>query len=220
MSCSIAIYLYPGVEVLDFAGPYEVFTTANRVFGRQSPSLALPFEVFTVATAPGLLRARAGLLVKPDFTRADHPAIDVLIVPGGVVEAELAQPGLPRWIADVHGQSLLTASVCTGAFLLGQAGVLEGRAVTTHWEDIADLRAMFPDVQVLEGRRWVDQGRIVTSAGISAGIDMSLHLIERLAGRALAEVTARQMDFDWQEDAGESACANQARHAGGCQKQT
>lgn len=117
MSHSVGIYLYPGVEVLDFAGPYEVFTTANRVFARQGSSTALPFEVFTVAAAPDLVRARAGLLVKPDFT---------------------------RWIADIHGQSLLTASVCTGAFLLGKAGVLEGRAVTSHWEDVADLRAMFP----------------------------------------------------------------------------
>lgn len=202
MSRSVGIYLYPGVEVLDFAGPYEVFTAANRVFARRDPTAELPFEVFSVASAPVPVRARAGLQVLPDFTCAAHPAIDVFIVPGGVVDDELVAPGVARWIADVHAQALLTATVCTGAFLLAKAGVLEGRAVTTHWEDVAGLRAMFPGLQVLERRRWVDQGKIVSSAGISAGIDMGLHLVERLAGRSLAEATARQMEFDWQEDDG------------------
>jgi transcriptional regulator GlxA family with amidase domain len=94
----------------------------------------------------------------------------------------------------------LVASICTGAFLLAKAGVLDGKAVTTHWEDIDDLKAMFPGLDVRTGQRWVDEGTVVTSAGISAGIDMSLHLVERLAGRALAERTARQMEFDWTEN--------------------
>jgi transcriptional regulator GlxA family with amidase domain len=99
-----------------------------------------------------------------------------------------------------HERTRITPSVCTGAFLLAKAGLLNGRSATTHWEDIADLRDQFPEVCVLEHRRWVDEGRVVTSAGISAGIDMSLHLVERLAGRALALATARQLDVDWQED--------------------
>lgn len=91
------------------------------------------------------------------------------------------------------------ASVCTGAFLLGQAGLLSGKDATTHWEDLADLGAMFPDIHVQAGRRWVDAGQVVTSAGISAGVDMSLHLVARFEGRDLAVRTARQMEFEWQE---------------------
>jgi len=197
MTISVAIYLFPGVEVLDFAGPYEVFTTANRVFERQQSTKNKVFNVFTVSRNPGLLRARAGLAVLPDFCLTDHPDIQILIVPGGIVNDELSLPELTKWITKVHEQSLLTASVCTGAFLLGIAGILNGKEATTHWEDIEDLRAMFPLITVLEKRRWIDQGKIVTSAGISAGVDMSLHLVERFAGRTLAEATAKQMEVDW-----------------------
>ena len=101
------------------------------------------------------------------------------------------------WIARASLEARITASVCTGAFLLAASGVVTSDAVTTHWEDIADLRAQFPALNVREDLRWVDTGRIVSSAGISAGIDMSLHLVERLAGRELAERTARQMDYAW-----------------------
>ena len=195
----IGIHVFDQVEVLDFAGPYEVFTTAARVHGRSHPGAPL-FEVCTIAASREAVRARAGLLVLPDFAFDDHPPLDVLIVPGGVVTAELARPEVIEWIARQAGQLRILASVCTGAFLLAQAGVLAGRAVTTHWEDIADLRAMFPALEVHEGLRWVDEGAVVSSAGISAGIDMSLHLVERLAGRALAERTARQLEFDWTEN--------------------
>jgi transcriptional regulator GlxA family with amidase domain len=123
----------------------------------------------------------------------------VLIVPGGVVTAELAKPPVAQWIAGMARDCELVASVCTGAFLLAQAGLLDEQEATTHWSDIDDLRSMFPDVRVQPQRRWIDNGRVVTSAGISAGIDMSLHLVERLAGRALALGTARQMEYDWSE---------------------
>lgn len=199
MTTSIAIYLFPDVEVLDFAGPYEVFTTASRVFKRRNPDESEPYRVFTVASTASLVRARAGLEVRPDFTIADHPPIDVLVVPGGVVTQELDCPEIIEWIARRSREARLTASVCTGAFLLAKAGVLEGRSATTHWEDIADLRAMFPRLRVLEGRHWVDEDKVVTSGGISAGIDMSLHLVERLGGRELALATARQMEVDWRE---------------------
>lgn len=199
MTISIAIYLFPEVEVLDFAGPYEVFTTASRVFRRRNPETEDLFRVFTVAREAGDVRARAGLVVKPDHLLAAHPPLQVLIVPGGVVTNELARPEVAAWIARLHPANRITASVCTGAFLLAAVGLLDGREVTTHHEDMADLRAMFPSVTVLEQRRWVDEGEIVTSAGISAGIDMSLHLVERLAGRELALATAAQMEVDWQQ---------------------
>jgi transcriptional regulator GlxA family with amidase domain len=157
--------------------------------------------VFTVAQTTSAVRARAGLKVFPDYDLLNHPKIDLLLIPGGVVTSELEKPELIRWIVATAGKSRLTASVCTGAFLLARAGLLDGKSVTTHWEDIGDLRAMFPTVKVLEQVRWVDEGTVVTSAGISAGIDMSLHLVERFVDRELAKRTARQMEFDWTENA-------------------
>jgi len=196
MTHTIGIHVFDDVEVLDFAGPYEVFTCASRLH-RRSHADEL-FRVLTIARSRDPVRARAGLPVLPDTTFADHPPLDVLVVPGGVVTAELDRADTIGWIA--RSTAPLVVSVCTGAFLLAKAGRVAGRAVTTHWEDVADLRAMFPDLDVREGVRWVDEGAVVTSAGISAGIDMSLHLVERLAGRALAERTARQLDFDWTEN--------------------
>jgi transcriptional regulator GlxA family with amidase domain len=209
MTIAVGIYLFPEVEVLDFAGPYEVFTTASRVFARSNAEAPPPFSVFTVARTEGLLRARAGLVIQPDFTFLDHPQIDLLIVPGGVVTAELSAPAVTRWIAAVAAGSRITASVCTGSFLLAQAGLLDGRQATSHWEDTAEMRSQFPSVHTLDARRWVDEGEVVSSAGISAGIDMSLHLVERLAGTDLALRTARQMDFDWNE--GVDPAPSQAR---------
>ncbi len=201
MSTAVGIYVFPDVEVLDFAGPFEVFTTASRVALRRCPGEPSPFSVFTVASQEGLVRARAGLVVQPDFLFANHPPIDLLIVPGGVVAAELEKTDVIQWLQSTSAVATITASVCTGAFLLAKANILRTHSVTTHWEDISDLRSMFPDLQVVENLRWVDEGQYVTSAGISAGIDMSLHLVERVAGRALAEATARQMEFDWRENA-------------------
>ncbi len=198
---SVAILVFPEVEVLDFAGPYEVFTTASRAHLLDLPGSAAPFSVFTVAREAGPVRARAGLVVIPDHDFTNHPPVDLLIIPGGVVTAELQTPAVAEWIKRISPATVITASVCTGAFLLAQAGLLDGKQATTHWEDIADLRAMFPSVTVLEDRRWVDEGSVITSAGISAGIDMSLHMVERLAGRDLAHKTARRMDFDWHQDA-------------------
>jgi transcriptional regulator GlxA family with amidase domain len=200
MTHAIAIYLFPDVEVLDFAGPYEVFTTAARVQARRLPGTEPLFRVFTVAENQTPVRARAGLQVNTDYTLDDHPCPEVLLIPGGVVDAELDKPEVIRWIVREAGHARITASVCTGAFLLAQAGLLDGRTVTTHWEDIPDLRARFPGMTVKEDCRWVDEGEVVTSGGISAGIDMSLHLVARLAGRELAVATARQMEVEWREN--------------------
>lgn len=197
MTMSVAIYLFPKVEVLDFAGPYEVFTTASRMHLRRHPGAALPFRVSTVARSREPVRARAGLRAVPDYTLADCPPIDVLLIPGGVVDEEVADAAFVRWVRERSGEATLTASVCTGAFILAEAGLLDGRAATTHWEDVADLRARYPGLDVRESVRWVDEGRVVTSAGIAAGIDMSLHLVARLASPELARVTARQMDVPY-----------------------
>jgi transcriptional regulator GlxA family with amidase domain len=124
----------------------------------------------------------------------------VLVIPGGVVDAEFARENVISWIAQTSAQAELTASVCTGAFLLAKAGLLHGKPVTTHWEDLADFRRQFPGLDVREERRWIDAGNVVTSAGISAGIDMSLHLVARLEGEELATRTAHQMDYRWQRE--------------------
>ena len=200
VTATVGIFVFENVEVLDFAGPYEVFTTASRVHRRSRPSDPDPFKVFTIRRTGRPIRARAGLGVHPDYHFANHPPIDILVIPGGVVTQELAEPETAIWITTSSRTSRLTASVCTGAFLLAQAGLLNGKSATTHWEDVEDLRRMFPSLNVQTGKRWVDEGTVVTSAGISAGIDMSLHLIERIAGRELAIETARQMEFNWTEN--------------------
>lgn len=193
----VAIYIFPEVEVLDFAGPFEVFTTASRMFAREQPHAPAPFTTFTVARSLEPVQARAGLRVLPDHDFASCPAPDLLLIPGGVVDAELQDAQLIAWLRTSAQSARVTASVCTGAFVLAQAGLLHGHVATTHWEDAAALRAGYPDIEVREQLRWVDAGNIATSAGIAAGIDLSLHLVARLAGTALAERTARQMDVPY-----------------------
>jgi transcriptional regulator GlxA family with amidase domain len=195
---NVGIVIFDEVELLDMAGPYEVFTTAARVHARsQPPGTPSLFTVATLARHATTVRARAGLPLQPDYTLHDHPPLDCAVVPGGVVDAELGRGDLMAWIAAQARTARILASVCTGSLLLAQAGVLDGLEATTHWEDVEALRALRPGVRVREGTRWVDAGAVVTSAGISAGIDMSLHLVQRLHSRELALRTARQMEFDW-----------------------
>lgn len=198
MTHHVAILVFDDVEALDFAGPYEVFTTASRVHGRSHPNDAPLFATQCVARTADSICARAGLRVIPDSTFARCTTADVLIVPGGVVDAALACPETIAWIAATAATATTVTSVCTGAFLLAHSGVLAHGPVTTHWEDVDDLQRMFPALQVQTGVRWVEQGKITTSAGISAGIDMCLHLVATLAGHDLAVRTARQMDYAWQ----------------------
>lgn len=205
----VGLLMFDDMELLDFAGPYEVFTTAQRMAERADAAGALPacgFEVLSMSRDGGPVRARAGLAVHADARLADAHPLDLLIVPGGEVRAALRDDALLTALAAQAREVPLLASVCTGAFLLGRAGLLrDGARVTTHWEDLDDLRAAEPALEVVGNVRWVcDEdgvhGRpVYTSAGISAGIDLSLHLVERLAGRALAERTARQMDVRWTE---------------------
>jgi transcriptional regulator GlxA family with amidase domain len=195
----IAILAFDGMEALDFAGPFEVLTTVARVHQKMFPGAPAWSEVRSVAAAPDAVVARAGLRVLPDigFDSALQWGVDLLVIPGGVVDVPRHSPATLQWIRDTAGSAKITASVCTGAFLLAASGVIQNERVTTHWEDVADLRAQYPALQVQTGVRWVDTGQVVTSAGISAGIDMSLHLVERLGTKELAVQTARQMDFAW-----------------------
>jgi transcriptional regulator GlxA family with amidase domain len=197
----ICILVFDQVEALDFAGPYEVFTTASRVHSRTQPDAAPLFDVACVSRDGQSVQARAGLRVLPEHGFASAPPCDLLIVPGGIVDAAMQCPVTLAWIARTAAKAPITASVCTGAFLLAASGVLQTGEVTTHWEDVEDLRKQFPALTVIDGPRWIDRGSMVTSAGISAGMDMSLHLVARLAGFALAERTARQMDYRWTRNA-------------------
>jgi transcriptional regulator GlxA family with amidase domain len=197
---TVGIYLFDEVEVLDFSGPFEVFSTASRVFHKLEPGHPDAFTVCTMADNRRMIVARGGLRVLPEYDLTNHPELDVLIIPGGVITAELQCPEVMAWIQQISRKTIITASVCTGAFLLASAGLLNQKPATTHWDDIADMQTMFPDIQVLNDKRWVDNGKVVTSAGISAGIDMSLHLVARLTSTQLAIRTAHQMDFDWEPE--------------------
>lgn len=194
---NLGIFLYPGVEELDFCGPFEVLKAAayTRSARGQSPA----WQVFTVAEEPGLLKTSGELLVQPHYMFHDHPRIDLLLIPGGQTNLQLEKPTVLEWVGRVTSQTQLNTSVCTGAFLLGAVGLLDGHAVTTHWSALDELARQFPRAQVRREVRWVDEGRLVTAAGTSAGMDMSLHLVERLAGRALAEEVARYIEYRWQE---------------------
>lgn len=189
---NIGIYIYDQSEVLDFSGPFEVFSTASRVCADGDP-----FNVFLIGETGGTVTARGGYRVLPGYGFDSHPEIDVLIVTGGVHTEEMDKPRVIEWIGQQAQRATLVASVCTGAFLLAKAKVLNEHRVTTHWEDIAELKSLFPRLDVVDNIRWVDEGKIITSGGISAGIDMSLHLVSRLYNHGLAEKTARQMDFSW-----------------------
>ncbi|TEW54598.1 DJ-1/PfpI family protein [Psychromonas sp. RZ22] len=196
---NIAIYLYENAEVLDFSGPYEVLSTAKRIAGND-------WNIFFVGESDALVSARGGFLVKPHYTFDDHPAIDVLIVVGGIHTEEMKKTKVIEWIKKTDTLTKQTLSVCTGAFLLAEAGLLNGLSVTTHWEDIDDLKVGYPTLQVVDNKRWVCDGKYTTSGGISAGIDMTLHLVSvlpTLTGTTstlnLGEKTARQMEYTWQK---------------------
>lgn len=186
---NIGIYIYDNAEVLDFSGPFEVFTTAARVAG-------LDWQVSLISEHGGLVTARGNYLVQSHYSLSAHPPLDVLIVAGGVHNQELTKPDVLAWVRQMSEQATWATSVCTGAFILAKAGVLDGLTVTTHWEDIPTLTEHFPALNVVSNQRWVEQGKVITSAGISAGIDMSLHLVSRLESVSLAERTARQMEYE------------------------
>ncbi|MFT2112425.1 DJ-1/PfpI family protein [Marinomonas sp. 2405UD68-3] len=189
---NIGIYIYEEAEVLDFSGPYEVFATASRL-----SEVGDPLNVFLVGESDAAIKARGGYLVLPNYGFSNHPPIDVLIIVGGVHIYEMKKSNVMEWISKQANTASTVASVCTGAFLLAEAGVIKTNKVTTHWEDVNDLRKSFPSLDVVEGVRWVDEGNLLTSGGISAGIDMSLYIVEKLLDKELAEKTAKQMEFAW-----------------------
>jgi len=188
---NVGIFLFDDVEVLDFAGPFEVLSV-TRIESHK------PFIVKTISENGGMVQARNGLKVQPDYSFETMPPFDILVIPGGpgAREHEIHKEQVIRWISRQMLEVELMTSVCTGALLLAEAGLLKGKQATTHWGSIAQLREQFPDVLVQEGVKFVDEGNIVTSAGISAGIDMAFHSVERLVGLEAARATAKRMEYD------------------------
>jgi transcriptional regulator GlxA family with amidase domain len=201
----VSILFFDEVEVLDVCGPFEVFSVAARVARRADRDRPPVFVVSTVAVgATTTVVARGGLPITTAYTLDTAPEADIVLVPGGVTRAVEADEALIAWLRARSATTPTIASVCTGALVLATAGLLDGRTATTHWEDLDELRTRFPSVQVDPDARYIDHGDIATSAGVSAGIDLALHLVARFATPELASSTARQMDYPW---AGEAANA-------------
>ena len=196
----VGILVFPDVEVLDFCGPFEVFsvTRLNEEARRDEPS---PFEVLIVAEKPGTVVTTGGMKVTPDHTLDTCPPLDILVVPGGWgTRAEITNARLVAWIGERAGQVETLTSVCTGSMLLGQAGLLDGRHATTHWRALPWMRDSFPAVTVEEKLHVVEDGHVLTSAGISAGIDMALRVVARYHGEVVARNTARNMEYRYPDD--------------------
>ncbi len=188
----VAILIFDDVEVLDFCGPFEVFSLAGRSLSEK------PFEVFTVAEKTDPVTARNGLSVNASYTTANCPQADILVVPGGMgTRRESNNQPLIDWISQQSANAELVMSVCTGALLLAKAGLLEGLAATTHFGAMDLLRKAAPKTEIQPDKRFVDNGRVLLSAGISAGIDLSFHLVVRLLGHDVAVETAHWMEYDW-----------------------
>ena len=196
---SVGIFIFDDVEVLDFAGPFEVFSRTRTVAGADSRRTddSAPFEVFTVARSRDAITAIGGLKVIPHFAWSDAPAIDILVVPGGFgTRALLTDAAALAWIRETAGTSRQVTSVCTGALLLAKIGLLQGKRATTHWAGLELLATIDPTIQVQRERRVVHDG-IFTSAGVSAGIDMSFSVVEQICGRDVALETAHYIEYPW-----------------------
>ncbi len=189
---NVAILIFDDVEILDFCGPYEVFGVTG---GRKDSQ---PFNVYTVAEQLRPIIARNQLSINPQYTIADCPPPDILLLPGGYgTRREMYNQVLIDWIAKYSLYSELLLSVCTGALLLAKAGLLENLAATTHHLAIDLLKEVAPNTEIRAGDRFVDNGKIILSAGISAGIDMSLYVVAKLLGKEEAIETAEYMEYDW-----------------------
>lgn len=193
---TVTLLLFPEVEVLDFAGPFEVFSIAAQLTAEQAPGTAA-FQVMTVADHP-TIRGVGDLQVIPDHRLETCPPADILLLPGGAGSRQAVKDqGLLDWVAGQAKTAEIVASICTGALLLGRLGLLDGLRATTHWCALDLLKDIAPKATVIPETRYIDNGHLLTSAGISAGIDMSLYLVARLCGREIAEGVAREMEYDW-----------------------
>lgn len=209
---TIGLLAFDGADLLDTGGPYEVFLTASRLAARRGDDA--PFEVVMLAARPGTYATYGGMKLQVDEAVGDRPSLDVFIVPGLIdLPAGTGDADLLDAIRTGAASATVLASVCTGSVLLAHAGVLDDVPVaTTHFEDLPELAAVLGEDRVRRAR-WVDAGQVVTAGGLSNGIAMALHLVDRLAGRDLAVATARQIEYAWEPDDGLVVPAPAAEHA-------
>jgi transcriptional regulator GlxA family with amidase domain len=193
----VAILLFDDVELLDFAGPFEVFSSVRTSDNKRTSLM----DVFAVAEKRGAIRCRNGLIVQPAYTLEDCPPADILLVPGGFgTDAAAKSQPIIRWLQERSASAELVTSVCTGSFVLAQAGLLDGQSATTYWSSVPRLQEQFPCLKAQPGARWVDNGQTITAAGVSAGIDMALHIVQRLYGAEVAQATARGIEYEhWEQ---------------------
>ncbi len=192
---NVGIFLFDDIELLDLAGPYEVFSVTSELNDYQL------FKVFTITQDGREIKTVNGLKVLPDYSFDNHPAIDILVIPGGVgTKLEMNKPAVLEWIDRNYQSSQLTFSVCSGARILGKLGLLDNLESTTHHEVIPHLQEIAPRTIINRRSRFIDNGRILTSAGISAGIDLSLYGVEKLYGVKVKNKTIVYMEYgDWEK---------------------
>ncbi len=192
---NVGIMLFEEIEVLDFAGPFEVFNVTAEL---NDPA---PFNVYTVAETHAPVKTRGKLNINPNYSIYSMPKTDILIIPGGAgSRALLGKPNVIAWLQGQYEQVQHLASVCTGSIVLGKAGLLDGLNVTTHHENLDELRQYVSDDTTIEAKRYLDNGKILTSGGISAGIDMSLYLVRKLLGDEVLAKTLKEMEYTWTPD--------------------
>jgi len=184
---TVAVLLFDGAEIIDYAGPWEAFGEAG-------------FKVFTVAEKNEPISATFGQKINPDYTFANSPHADILLVPGGGVYGAVRNAQLIKWVQKNAGTSKHVMSVCTGAFILAKAGLLDGLTATTISHALDDLAKASPKTKVVSDQRYVDNGKIVTTAGLSSGIDGAFHLIAKIKGTGEAQATALGMEYRWEPD--------------------
>ncbi len=192
---NVAILLFPGVQIIDYTGPWEVL-------GHASVNGEPAFHMYTVSDATDPITTSMGMSVNPTFRFGQEPKPDLIVVPGGNVGPQLENPAVIRWLRERAQGAELVLSVCNGAFFLAKAGLLDGLEATTFAGLIDELKAAAPKTRVVTDRRFVDNGKIITAAGLSAGIDGALHVIERICGKGVAQVAAVSLEYDWRPDSG------------------
>jgi transcriptional regulator GlxA family with amidase domain len=189
---NVAILIFDDVEVLDFAGPFEVFNVTGKVI---TPA---PFKVFTVGVEAFPIEARGKLSVNPHFSIEDMPPADIVLIPGGIGTRMLLQNSeVIAWLKAQYESAEWLLSVCTGALVLAKSGLLDGKQATTHHTAFDELRGLAPNCTLLKDRRYVQSGKVITSGGISAGIDMSLYVVEKLLGQEKLQLTLDEMEYTW-----------------------
>lgn len=194
------IFIFPDIELLDFCGPYEVFSVVrlDEEKRRVEPS---PFNTIVISENLEIVKTSGGIKVAADYTFDNHPPLDILVVPGGWgTRREIDNPAAIRWIKDQSAKVEYTTAVCTGAVLLGKAGLLAGKRATTHWKSLGWMKELFPGTVVEKDLHVIQDGDVITSAGISAGIDMALMVVKLYHGEAVARSTAKHMEYPYPED--------------------